>query len=73
MKAQLARRSGHDLSVTLREECEAELRRNYFQYRGSEFADLLVFNVKSVSGWAASEDPDAARRALSGGGTRTDY
>jgi hypothetical protein len=53
VKAQLARRSGHDLSATLREGCEAELRRKYFQYRGTEFADLLVFNVKSVAGWAA--------------------
>ena len=74
VKAQLARRSGHDLSVTLREECEEELRHKYFQYRGTEFADLLVFNVKSVSGWAASEDPDAQRGAMTGNGTtRTDY
>jgi hypothetical protein len=75
VKAQLARRSGHDLSATLRDECENELRHKYFQYRGTEFADLIVFNVKSVSGWAASEDPDAQRRAMSGRaeGARTDY
>jgi hypothetical protein len=77
VKAQLARRSGHDLSATLRDECENLLRHKYFQYRGTEFADLLVFNVKSVSGWAASEDPDAQRRAMSGDGdgdgSRTDY
>jgi hypothetical protein len=66
VKAQLTRRSGHDLSATLRDDCEAELRHKYFQYRGTEFADLLVFNVKSVSGWAASEDPDSGRRAMSG-------
>ncbi len=53
MKAQLARRSGHDLTTTLRDECEDALRHKYFQYRGTDFADLLVFNVKSVSGWAA--------------------
>jgi hypothetical protein len=73
VKVQLTRRSGHDLSATLRDGCEAELRRKYFQYRGSEFADLLVFTVKSVSGWAASEDPDSERRAMSGDGTRADY
>jgi hypothetical protein len=73
VKAQLTRRSPHDISGPLREECEQGLRNKYFQYRGSEFADLIVFNVKSVSGWAASEDPDAARRAMSGDGSRTDY
>ncbi|HEY1446551.1 MAG TPA: hypothetical protein VGF51_16790 [Acidimicrobiales bacterium] len=73
VKAQLVRRSGHDLSATLRDDCEAELRHKYFQYRGTEFADLLVFTVKSVSGWAASEDPDAARRAMRRDGARTDY
>ena len=73
VRAQLTRRSGHDLSAKLRDEWEEELRQKYFQYRGTEFADLLVFNVKSVSGWAASEDPDAERRTLSGDGTRTDY
>ena len=66
VKAHLSRRSGHDISATLREECEVELRHKYFQSRGTEFADLLVFIVKSVSGWAASEDPDALRRAMSG-------
>lgn len=71
VRAQLARRSGHDLSTTLREECEASLRHKYFQYRSTEFSDLLVFNVKSVSGWAASEDPDALRRAMSAGGEGT--
>jgi hypothetical protein len=73
VKAQLVRRSGHDVSATLRGKAEEALRDKYFQYRGTEFADLLVFNVKSVSGWAASEDPDAQRRAMSGDGSRTDY
>jgi hypothetical protein len=76
VKAQLTRRSGHDVSAKLREKYEDELRDKYFQYRGTEFADLLVFNVKSMSGWAASEDPDAQRRALSGGdgaAAPTDY
>jgi hypothetical protein len=73
VKAHLTRRSPHDISAPLREECEQGLRNKYFQYRGSEFADLIVFNVKSVSGWAASEDPDAVRLAMSGDGSRTDY
>ena len=73
VKAQLTHRSGHDVSAKLREECEEQLRHKYFQYRGTEFADLLVFNVNSVSGWAASEDPDAQRRALSGDGSRSSY
>lgn len=58
VRAQLARRSGHDLTKTLRDECEAALRHKYFQYRGIEFADLLVFDVKAVTGWAASSDTD---------------
>ncbi len=76
VRAQLTRRSGHDVKAALRDECEAALRHKYFQYRGTEFADLLVFDVKSVSGWAASEDPDAVRRAAAagaGGGAGTDY
>jgi hypothetical protein len=72
VKAQLTRRSGHDISAKMHEGCEEELRRKYFQYRGTGFADLLIFNVKSVSGWAASEDPDATRRALSGDGSLTE-
>jgi hypothetical protein len=59
VRAQLARRSDHDLTSTRREEYEAALRHKYFQYRGSEFADLLVFEVKGVSGWAASSDAGA--------------
>ncbi len=68
VRAQLVRRSGHDLTVTLREECEAGLRHKYFQYRGTDFADLLVFDVKSLTGWAASEDADGASRATSARG-----
>jgi hypothetical protein len=77
VRAQLVRRSGHDMRSDVRDECEAALRDKYFQYRGTEFADLLVFDVKSMSGWAAAEDPDAARHAAvtsaEAGGTRSDY
>ncbi len=63
VRAQLVRRSGHDLTATLREDCEAALRHKYFQYRGTEFSDLLIFGVKGVSGWAASSDTDGQVRA----------
>jgi hypothetical protein len=62
VRAQLARRSGHDLTAPLREECEEALRHKYFQYRGTEFTDLLVFDVKSVTGWAASDAADDPQR-----------
>ncbi len=58
VRAQLVRRSDHDLTSTRREEFESALRHKYFQYRGTEFADLIVFEVKGVSGWAASGDSD---------------
>ncbi len=53
VRAQLVRRSGHDVKVALLEECEAALRERYYQYRGVDFADVLVFDVKSLTGWAA--------------------
>jgi hypothetical protein len=77
VRAQLVRRSSHDVRVNVREEYEAALRHKYFQYRGTEFADLLVFDVKSMSGWAASEEPGGARSAVGvpadAGGTRNAY
>jgi hypothetical protein len=75
VRAQLVRRSGHDLRAALRDECEEALRHKYFQYRGQEFADLLVFDVKALSGWAASDDPDGVSRAAnaSAAGSGTAY
>jgi hypothetical protein len=68
----MARRSGHDLRASLLDECEAALRDKYFQYRGTQFADLLMFDVKSVSGWAAEpradDKPDPAKDGV---GTQT--
>jgi hypothetical protein len=55
VRAHLVRRSGDDVPASLREECEAALRRRYDQYRGVDFAELLVFDVTSVTGWAAKE------------------
>jgi hypothetical protein len=73
VKAQLSRRSGHDLTAPLRDESEAALRDKYFQYRGTEFADLLVFDVKSLTGWSASDDSDGEGRAPSAGERSVSY
>jgi hypothetical protein len=70
VRAQLVRRSGHDLTATLRDECEDALRHKYFQYRGTEFADLLVFNVKAVAGWAAEPRPAREADRSTGGVTQ---
>jgi hypothetical protein len=42
------------VSVSDVDEYEAALRAKYLQYRSAEFAALLVFDVASVSGWAAT-------------------
>ena len=55
VRAQLARRSGHDIKATLLADCEAALRERYYQYRGVDFADVLVFDVKALTGWSARE------------------
>lgn len=55
VRAHLVRRSGHDVKTTFLAECEAALRERYYQYRGVEFADVLVFDVKSLIGWTARE------------------
>jgi hypothetical protein len=49
------RRSAQDIEGPLLEECAAALRERYYQYRGVEFADLLLFDVESLAGWAAGE------------------
>jgi hypothetical protein len=65
VKAHLVRRSGHDVSDQLLQECERELREKYTQYRGAEFAEIVLFDVKTLVGWtaadsAASEPEDSA-------------
>jgi hypothetical protein len=55
VRAQIRRRSGHDVNAALRAQCEAALRARYYQYRGVDFADLLVFDVESLTGWSAQE------------------
>ena len=61
VRAHLARRSGHDVSDSLLEECEGALRDKYAQYRDADFAELVLFDVTSLLGWAAGEaaDPQA--------------
>jgi hypothetical protein len=54
VRARLTRRSGHDASDSLLEECEGALRNKYAQYRDSDFAELVLFDVKSLLGWAAA-------------------
>ena len=55
VRARLMRRSAQDIEGPLLEECAAALRERYYQYRGVEFADLLLFDVESLAGWAAGE------------------
>ena len=52
VRAHVARRSAHDVSNAMREECDAALRGKYAQYRHTEFSDIIVFNVKSMVGWS---------------------
>jgi PPOX class probable F420-dependent enzyme len=65
VRAHLTRRSAHDVSNALLEECDAALRGKYDQYRDSEFANVIVFNVKTMVGWsgAAGESTGEAESA----------
>ncbi len=58
VRVHLARRSGHDISDPLLDECEGALRDKYAQYRDAEFAELVLFDVTSLLGWAAGDDAD---------------
>ncbi len=55
VRVHLARRSGHDISDPLLDECEGALRDKYAQYRDAEFAELVLFDVTSLLGWAAGD------------------
>ena len=55
VRAQLVRRSAHDVRNALLEECDAALRDKYAQYRETTFADMIVFNATSLIGWSAAE------------------
>jgi hypothetical protein len=55
VRAQVVRRSAHDVSNALLDECDIALRGKYAQYRDTSFADMIVFNVTSLIGWSAAE------------------
>ena len=55
VRAHLVRRSGHDVSEKVRADCEAALREKYEQYRGTDFDEVIVFQVKTLVGWAATD------------------
>jgi len=54
VRAHLVRRSGNDWSPTLHERSESALRQKYVQYRDTDFAQLLLFDVASLAGWSAT-------------------
>jgi PPOX class probable F420-dependent enzyme len=53
VRARLRWRPDAQVASPLLAACEAELRRRYRQYEGTEFARVLVFDVGQLSGWAA--------------------
>ncbi len=52
--AHLSRRSGHDVTDALLQECDGALRHKYVQYRDTDFAELVLFEVKTLVGWCAA-------------------
>ena len=54
VRAHLVRRSSHDMSAALFAECDTALRRKYAQYEDTEFAELVVFDVRTLVGWSAA-------------------
>ena len=55
VRAHLVCKAGRDVQASLLEECETALRERYYQYRGVNFDGHLVFDVTSLTGWAAKE------------------
>ena len=55
VRVHLARKSGHDVSAPLLDECEGSLRAKYAQYRDADFAKLVLFDATSLLGWAAGD------------------
>jgi hypothetical protein len=53
VRAHLVRRTGRDVSGSLLDECDRALRDKYTQYGDADFAELLLFDVTSLIGWAA--------------------
>jgi hypothetical protein len=60
VRAHLARRtSGHETEGSV-EAYERALREKYVQYRDAAFAEIVVFDVVSLIGWAASDQAEAS-------------
>ena len=59
VRAHLRRRPDADLDGRLVVECETALREKYAQYRETEFAQVIVFAVERVVGWAAGESAES--------------
>jgi hypothetical protein len=57
VRARLVRRANQNVQASLLEQCEAALRERYYQYRGVDFAEVLVFDLTSLTGWAAAKEP----------------
>jgi hypothetical protein len=55
VRSHLVCRSAHDVSLSMREEGEQALRDKYIQYRGGEFAELVLLEVRNLVGWAAAD------------------
>ena len=55
VRASLVRLSSGDVSPSLLAECDVALRGKYAQYRDTEFATILVFEVKSLVGWSGAD------------------
>ena len=56
VRAHLERRSEHDVGDKIRGACEEALREKYEQYRGTDFEEVIVFDVKTLVGWSATDD-----------------
>jgi len=54
VRAHLVRRSGHEVSDPMLAACERALRAKYVQYRDTDFARLILFDVKTLVGWSAA-------------------
>jgi hypothetical protein len=64
VQAHLFRRSANDVSTSLLDECGGALRDKYPQYRSADFAELVLFDVGSLVGWAAVDAQAGATEPL---------
>ena len=60
VRAHLVHRPGHDVDGPLLNACDGELREKYLQYRDTDFAELVLFDVECWSvGPLRTADPQA--------------